>query len=98
MYIYKFLYLYLYLCRHCVHKHVYVNIRVYLYISSSVFTLDTTFPFGQQWCFFYGCWSVDSFVSILDLPRASLVAQRVKHLPAMQKTKVCSLGWKDPLE
>ena len=88
MYIYKFLYLYLYLCRHCVHKPVYVNIRVYLYISSSVFALDTTFPFGQQWCFFYGCRSVDSLVSILDLPRASLVAQRVKRLPAMQKTQV----------
>ena len=29
---------------------------------------------------------------------ASLVAQRVKHLPAMQKTWVQSLGWEDPLE
>ena len=29
---------------------------------------------------------------------ASLVAQRVKHLPVMQKTQVQSLGWKDPLE
>ena len=26
------------------------------------------------------------------------VAQRVKHLPAMQETWVRSLGWKDPLE
>ena len=98
MHIYMFLYLCLYLCGHCVHIHVYVNIRVYLYISSSVFTLDTTFPFGQQWCFFYGCQSVGSFVCILDLPRASLVAQRVKRLPAMWKTQVWSLGWNDPLE
>ena len=30
--------------------------------------------------------------------RASLVAQRVKHLPAMQETQVQSLGWEDPLE
>ena len=30
--------------------------------------------------------------------RASLVAQRIKHLPAMQETWVQSLGWKDPLE
>ena len=30
--------------------------------------------------------------------RASLVAQRVKNLPAMQKTWVQSLGWEDPLE
>ena len=29
---------------------------------------------------------------------ASLVAQRVKHLPVMQETKVRSLGWEDPLE
>ena len=30
--------------------------------------------------------------------RASLVAQRVKHLPAMQETWDRSLGWEDPLE
>ena len=29
---------------------------------------------------------------------ASLVAQRLKHLPAMQETQVRSLGWEDPLE
>ena len=29
---------------------------------------------------------------------ASLVAQLVKNLPAMQKTLVLSLGWEDPLE
>ena len=28
----------------------------------------------------------------------SLVAQTVKHLPAMQETWVQSLGWEDPLE
>ena len=28
---------------------------------------------------------------------ASLVAQTVKNLPAMQETWVLSLGWKDPL-
>ena len=28
----------------------------------------------------------------------SLVAQTVKHLPAMQETPVRSLGWEDPLE
>ena len=28
----------------------------------------------------------------------SLVAQTVKHLPAIQKTRVWSLGWEDPLE
>ena len=30
--------------------------------------------------------------------RASLVAQRLKHLPAMQETWVRSLGREDPLE
>ena len=29
---------------------------------------------------------------------ASLVAQRVKRLPAMQETQVLSLGQEDPLE
>ena len=27
-----------------------------------------------------------------------ITAQRVKHLPVMQKTQVQSLGWEDPLE
>ena len=30
--------------------------------------------------------------------QASLVAQMVKHLSAMQETWVRSLGWEDPLE
>ena len=29
---------------------------------------------------------------------ASLVAQLVKNLPAMQETWICPLGWKDPLK
>ena len=28
----------------------------------------------------------------------SLVTQRIKRLPAMQETRVRSLGWEDPLE
>ena len=35
---------------------------------------------------------------ILSRVQASLVAQMVKHLPAMQETQVQSLGWEDPLE
>ena len=31
-------------------------------------------------------------------PRALLVAQMVKNLPAMRETWVLSLGWDDPLE
>ena len=34
----------------------------------------------------------------LHLQGASLVAQRVKNLPAMQETPVRFLGWEDPLE
>ena len=34
----------------------------------------------------------------LAMSEASLVAQRVKNLPAKQKTQVRSLGWEDPLE
>ena len=38
------------------------------------------------------------FIDISRLHSASLVAQTVKHLPAMQETQVLSLGWEDPLE
>ena len=36
--------------------------------------------------------------AIIYIALASLVAQTVKHLPAMQETPVQSLGWEDPLE
>ena len=35
---------------------------------------------------------------VLGRPRASLVAQMVKNLPAMQETRVWSLGQEEPLE
>ena len=35
---------------------------------------------------------------ILLLYWVSLVAQRLKHLPALWETRVQSLGWEDPLE
>ena len=38
------------------------------------------------------------FKQALRKKRASLVAQRVKNPPAMQETRVRSLGWEDPLE
>ena len=43
------------------------------------------------WLWFSFCWPSDGYV-------ASLVAQRLKHLPAMKKTWVRSLGQEDPLE
>ena len=42
-------------------------------------------------------WSI-FFFFFLPPPQASLVDQRVKRLPAMQETRVRSLGWEDPLE
>ena len=35
---------------------------------------------------------------VLSQAWASLVAQMVKDLPAMQETQIQSLGWEDPLE
>ena len=40
----------------------------------------------------------DEFSKFFDLFWASLVAQMVKNLPAMQETWVQSLGWEDLLE
>ena len=37
-------------------------------------------------------------IQLISKYRASLVAQTVKNLPAMQDTQVQSLGWEDPLE
>ena len=34
----------------------------------------------------------------LNSTELTLVAQMVKHLPAMRETQVQSLGWEDPLE
>ena len=51
----------------------------------------------------YNVFSKFSFVNSckyvnIEYKPASLVAQMVKNLPAMQETRVWSLGWKDPLE
>ena len=47
-----------------------------------------------------GCdkWNILDINAALHLLGASLVAQRIKSLPAMQDTRVRSLGWEDPLE
>ena len=54
---------------------------------------------GKQWS--RARVSVASFAYLKEQRlrfEASLVAQRVKHLPAMRETWVRSLGWEDPLE
>ena len=38
------------------------------------------------------------FLAVFSLLGASLVAQMVKHLLAMQDTQLRSLSWEDPLE
>ena len=38
------------------------------------------------------------FLMKSNLSKVSLVAQSVKVLPAVQETRVRSLGWEDPLE
>ena len=48
--------------------------------------------------FFNPPFNVNRNFTCLPLLWASLVAQRVKHMPAMQKTGVQSLGREDPLE
>ena len=40
-------------------------------------------------------WDLQATTHLLG---ASLVAQRIKRLPAMQETRVQSLHWEDPLE
>ena len=39
-----------------------------------------------------------TFVKAYQLTRASLGAQMVKNLPAVQETGVGPLGWEDPLQ
>ena len=45
-----------------------------------------------------GNFSLDSFKSKVKVSMTSLVAQKVKHLPAMRETWVRSLSREDPLE
>ena len=49
-----------------------------------------------QACFFHTFCQMNLRHVILDW--ASCVAQLVKNPPAMQETRVQSLGWEDPLE
>ena len=47
---------------------------------------------------FRPCYKANVISIVLAQTRASLVAQTVKHLPAMRETQVRFLGWEDPLE
>ena len=64
----------------------------------NVVTLQITGPLAaeglmqQIWGGAWGTYNFSKFLRSL----ASLVAQTVKRLPAMQETRVWSLGWEDP--
>ena len=56
-------------------------------------------PSSQYWLFqSKSVGSLHFFWIVFNFLRVSLVAQMVKHLPAMQETWVWSLGREDPLE
>ena len=67
-----------------------------------------TFPVhGILWCVLFCVWLLHPCCSTCQyfIPfygwimfHYSLVAQRIKHLPAIRETQVWSLGWEDPLE
>ena len=70
------------------------------FLSSQIMGYNSIVPhYGKHWN-----QSVSHIIYVymyiipVDIPRTSLVAQTVKHLPTMQKTWVQSLGWEDPLE
>ena len=63
---------------------------IYIPISSAGGFLFLHFPNNTHYYLFYN--------STILVDRASLVAQLVKNLPAMQETWVQFLGWEDPLE
>ena len=57
---------------------------------------------GRQILYHWATWEAQVAPGVvyvyLPLSRASLAAQKVKNLPAMQETWFRSLGWEDPLE
>ena len=54
-------------------------------------------PAQRDYSRLYFHWSADCFRELPIKPGASLIAQLVKNLPAMQETQVLFLGQEDPL-
>ena len=69
-----------------------------LYIRSDVIQRESYKSKAVGKLFFFSALLLCIFDYNHETFRASLVAQRVKHLPAMRETWVWSLGWEDPLE
>ena len=72
----------------------------FLFHVGEVFNYNLFKNFLIHFLFLFFCDPYNSNVDAFDMvPEvSSLVAQRLKRLPAMQKTWVPSLGWEDPLE
>ena len=66
--------------------------------SNGVVSQRTTLVLANGRIPFASKWSCKSFIDVKELKGASLVAQMVKNLPAMQETWAGSLGQKEPLE
>ena len=68
----------------CIYMCVWVYIYIYIYIYVGVWVCVFVYVCISHFLYLFIHWS-------------SLVAQRVKHPPAIQETRVWSLGWEDPL-
>ena len=68
----------------------------YVYTQLFQYCLLKLYPFFTEFPLLLGQWWVDCIC--ISLYQTSLVAQRLKRLPAMWETQVRSLGWEDPLE
>ena len=73
----------------CRHAHVYVCIHIRVYVC--VWCISVCAFMHVYICLYYAC-------LYLFIYWASLISQSVKHLPAVQGTRVRSLGREDPLE
>ena len=68
-------------------------------ISTKMLTLFNLRKIALQCCVGFcrpTTWISHNYTYVFSLLRVFLVAQRVKRLPAMQETRVRSLGWEDP--
>ena len=84
----------------CVHTCMHIN--VYMYIKVTCVCACVERLYLQYVCMYththiYMCVCVYTNIYTWSF-RAFLVVQTVKNLPAVQETRVHSLGWEDPLE
>ena len=78
-----------------VYNHNHLRLRIHVSKHTRFTGVNWFLPVGV-WGFVLVGWGLNNRVD--TIPLASLIAQLVKNLPAMQETLVWSLGWEDPLE